>query len=268
MKRVFSLGYKVNSVYQEDFFIAVTNIDNESIDLVVTDVPYGIDYQSNWGRGKDKVKLKKIANDNNLSQWFPTFANEMYRVLKDNSALYCFTRFDTYPLMYNNLVKSGFNVKNLLVLQKGQRGGNGDLQAQFSNDCELLIYANKGRRKFNTTHLVPTDGRKGANPYRKRLPNVWFDNTELNQVYPKSTINVSSQGKDYHIIHPTEKNVDLLRWLIQLSSSDKDTVLDPFMGSGSLAEAAILENRNFLGFETDGDYIDLINHRLSKYKNP
>jgi DNA modification methylase len=160
--------------------------------------------------------------------------------------------------MYNCLINSGFKIKNLLVLQKGQKGGNGDLQAQYANDCELLIYANKGRRKFNKTQLVKTDGRKGSKPYRTRLSNVWFD-TNYN-TYPKATVNISNQkGK---IIHPTEKNIKLIEWFLLISSNEGDVVLDPFLGSGTTVISAINTNRNFIGIEKDENYYCIAKQRV------
>ena len=256
----------INKVYNENCIgeNGMCLIDDKSVDMIFTDPPYGIDYQSNWGRNGEK--LDKIHNDNNLD-WFQDFTDESYRILKNNSAFYCFTRFDVYPIMYNCIIKSGFNIKNLLVLQKGQKGGNGDLQAQYSNDCELLIYANKGRRKFNKTQLAKTDGRKGSAEFRTRLPNVWFD-TEYNK-YPKSTVNVSNQKED--IIHPTEKNVEMIEWFLKISSNENDIVLDPFIGSGSTAMACINTNRNYIGFDngiskkTKKYWSDISNRRIGEH---
>lgn len=249
----------INKIYKYDAIEGLKKMNelNIKVDMVFTDPPYGIDYQSNWGRKGEK--LSKIKNDNNLD-WFQSFSDECYKLLKDNSAIYCFTRFDVYPQMYECLVKSGFKIKNLLVLQKGQKGGNGDLQAQYSNDCELLIYANKGRRKFNRTQLAKTDGRKGVSEYRTRLPNVWFD-TNYN-TYPKATVNVSNQNET--IIHPTEKNVEMIDWFIQISSNRGDLILDPFMGSGSTAISCIRNDRNFIGFEIEDKYIELSNERIQR----
>lgn len=252
---------EINKIYNEDCFNILSNIKDKSIDIIFTDTPYGIDYQSNWGRNGQK--LKKISNDNNLDEWFQDFTDESYRILKDNTALYCFTRYDAYPIMYNCLINSGFKVKNLLVLQKGQKGGNGDLQAQYANDCELLIYANKERRKFNKTQLVKTDERKGSKPYRTRLPNVWFD-TDYN-TYPKATVNVSNQKNK--IIHPTEKNVELVEWFLLISSNKDDIVLDPFLGSGTTVISAIKTNRRFIGIEKDEKYYKLAKQRVDSFKN-
>lgn len=252
---------ELNKIYKHDAIssIKLMNDLDFKVNMILTDPPYGIDYQSNWGR--DGEKLKKIKNDDNLD-WFQDFSDQCYKLLENNSAFYCFTRYDVYPFMYNCLIKSGFNVKNLLIVQKGQKGGNGDLQAQYANDCEMIIYANKGRRKFNKTELARTDGRKGAAEFRTRLPNVWFD-TEYN-TYPKSTVNVSNQKEQ--IIHPTEKNVELMKWLLLISSNENDNILDPFMGSGTTAEACKLTNRNYIGFEIDDTYYELANLRLESIR--
>jgi DNA modification methylase len=226
------MNIEYNIIKNEDCMTNLKQMQSESIDMIFTDTPYGIDYQSNWGR--NNKKLEKIKNDDNLD-WFQDFSDESFRILKNNTAFYCFTRYDVYPVMYNCLKNSGFNIKNLLVVQKGQKGGNGDLQAQYSNDCELIIYANKGRRKFNKTQLAKTDGRKGSSEYRTRLPNVWFDTTY--NTYPKSTINISNQNEE--VIHPTEKNIDLIEWFIKISSNKQDIILDPFIGIGSTALACI-----------------------------
>ena len=57
-------------------------------------------------------------------------------------------------------------------------------------------------------------------------------------------------------IHPTQKPVELLAQLIAASTKEDDTVLDPFMGSGTTAIAAIREKRNFIGFELNKEYYD------------
>lgn len=251
--------YKTNkdvNLWQGDCLELMSHIPDKSVDIVLTDPPYGIDYQSNWGR--DGKKLKKIKGDVNLGEWFQIFADESFRILKDNTAFYCFTRYDVYPTMYQHLINAGFNVKNLLILQKGQKGGNGDLQAQYANDCEMLIYANKGRRKFNKTQLVKTDGRSGSGVFRTRLPNVWFDTTY--NKFPVATVNVSQQNSE--IIHPTEKNYQLMEWFLLISSNDSDVVIDPFMGSGSTGVAAKRIGRKFIGIEIDNKYFNVAKSRI------
>lgn len=65
--------------------------------------------------------------------------------------------------------------------------------------------------------------------------------------------------------HPTEKPLKLFEYLLKTSSKEGDTVLDPFMGSGTTAEAAIKNGRNFIGFDISENYINIANERVKKY---
>jgi site-specific DNA-methyltransferase (adenine-specific) len=67
--------------------------------------------------------------------------------------------------------------------------------------------------------------------------------------------------------HPAPFPIDLPYRLIQLYSFKTDIILDPFMGSGTTAIAALESNRNFVGFEISQEYIDLANKRIAPYKN-
>jgi len=66
------------------------------------------------------------------------------------------------------------------------------------------------------------------------------------------------------MFHPTIKNVECIKWLIQISSNYGDLILDPFMGSGSTAVACMLTERNFIGFEISGDYCRIAERRLAQ----
>ena len=63
-------------------------------------------------------------------------------------------------------------------------------------------------------------------------------------------------------IHPTQKPVTLIRRLILASSNEQDTILDPFMGSGTTAIACIKEHRHFIGFEMNNEYFDKAVRRI------
>lgn len=68
-------------------------------------------------------------------------------------------------------------------------------------------------------------------------------------------------------IHPTQKPLELINRLIKCSSNENDKVLDPFMGSGSTAISCIINNRKYIGFETDLEYIDKANERILTKSN-
>ena len=66
-------------------------------------------------------------------------------------------------------------------------------------------------------------------------------------------------------LHPTQKPVELVEYLIKTYSNEGDIVLDNCMGSGTTAIAAINTNRNFIGFELDKNYFDIANERISEH---
>lgn len=250
-----------NVIYNKDCIIGMNELYDsfgECVDLCITDPPYGIEYQSNGSR----KKKDKIINDNIID--YKTFGECVFKLLKPNSHAYFFTRFDVYSEHYKQLQEVGFTIKNLLIAEKMQVGGLGDLQASFANNVELVIFAQKGRRKFNHTNLIRTTKPTGKSPnrytnptgeFKKRLPVLW----KVSEGYPPAVLN-SSQNKDNP--HPTPKNPEFMEWLIQLSSNEENVVLDPFMGSGSTAVACVKTNRFFVGYEINDDYSLYIAKRL------
>ncbi|MFS0643806.1 DNA-methyltransferase [Siminovitchia sp. 179-K 8D1 HS] len=251
-----------NKIYNVDCIEGMKELyeeHGECIDLCVTDPPYGIDYQSN-GSLKKKSKL---VNDDIPN--YKTFGGLVYKLLKPNSHAYFFTRFDVYPEHHKQLTEVGFNIKNLIVAEKMQAGGLGDLKGSFANNIEMVIFAHKGRRIFNKTKLIKNEKPAGkrlnryANPtneYKTRFPVLW----KVSDGYPPAVLN-SSQNKGNP--HPTPKNPKFLEWLLQLSSDVGDVVIDPFIGGGSLAEACVNTGRNYIGYELDESFYNYANERIS-----
>lgn len=83
--------------------------------------------------------------------------------------------------------------------------------------------------------------------------------------YPKSVLEF---GPDPIKLHPTQKPIALMRYMVRTYSNPGDLVLDPFMGSGTTAIACVLEHRNFIGFELDKQYWEVANKRLRDLTGP
>ena len=83
--------------------------------------------------------------------------------------------------------------------------------------------------------------------------------------YPKDVL---EYGPDPIKLHPTQKPLELMRYMVRTYSNPGDLVLDPFMGSGTTAVACVLEKRNFIGFETNETYFNLANKRLQDLTGP
>lgn len=94
------------------------------------------------------------------------------------------------------------------------------------------------------------------------------ENYNPNMRYPKNEIVISSRANECNPInrlHPTQKPVELLEYLIKTYSNEGDTVLDFTMGSGSTGEACLKTNRNFIGIEQDDKYFNVSVNRVKQY---
>ena len=119
------------TLWHGDCLELMKDIPDERIDLILTDPPYGIKFQSNYRN----VKFDKIRNDECVN---PDFLDECRRILKDTGAIYCFTRWDVYPEWMEQL-KRRFKPKNCIVWFK-RGGGLGDLKKGYIYNHEFIIY--------------------------------------------------------------------------------------------------------------------------------
>ena len=208
---------------QGDCLEKMKDIPDGSVDMVLTDPPYGMSFQSNHR----KDKYDKIANDNSLI-WLDDFVSEIFRVMKDNTAGYVFCSFHFIDKFKASLERL-FKIKNILVWEKNNTS-MGDLKGDFAPKIEFIIFIHKGRRLING----------------KRDPNIF---------------KFSRTGNKNH---PTEKPVDLCEYLISKFSNDGDTIIDPFMGSGTTGVACKNLNRNFIGIELDKEYFKIAEKRINE----
>lgn len=232
---------KLNYIYQMDCLEGMKLIPDNSIDLVIADPPYGIEYYSNWSKDdkyRNKVKsVNGIKNDDkDNTEFLSKVLFEIDRVLKPNSHIYWFTRWDRIALQ-QPLIERHFKLKNALVWMKNN-WSMGDLTGAYAGQYESILFAQKGRRYLNEV-----DGK------RRHTDILQFDRVPPNKLR-----------------HSHEKPEALIEFLIRKSSDENDVILDPFCGSGTTAVAAINTNRNFIGFEIDEEYCQIAIDRISKVK--
>ncbi len=209
-----------------DCLEVLTQLDDESVDCIITDPPYGINYKSL----SHSLPKTTIANDGPEAFGLLDSALAIaVHKLKVNSHIYIFTDWHVYEPMAE-VVKKYFILKNVLVWAKNNRT-RGDLKGNYGFQYEMVFYAHKGRR-----HLLG-----------KRDGNVM----SFNKVYTKN------------MRHITEKPVSLLEYLIGKSTNEGETVLDMFAGSGSSLVAARNLQRNYIGVELDEVWYKVARERLA-----
>lgn len=214
-----------NKLINGDCLIEMEKLEDNSIDLIITDPPYGIDYSSNRSQFNNHITKEKIANDSDLEQALKLTDDALEilnRKTKDDAHIYLFTGWRVYP-DFLKVVEKYFNIKNLIIWDKGNHG-TGDLEGTWGNRYEMIIFASKGNRKISTR---------------------------------KADILQVGKVSSSEMIHPTQKPTELIKQILEVSAHKKDTVIDPFMGSGSTIKA-IKEygDINYIGIELDRERFD------------
>lgn len=223
-------------------------LEASSVDLVVADLPYGQTHNK-WD---SCVPLDRL--------W-----PELLRVAKENAAVVLFAqgmftvalmesqpRLWRYNLVWNKHTPTGFlNAKRMPL--------------RVHEDICVFYRKLPTYNPQKTSGHVRKQATRGAgttttNYGRAEAPSV-YDSTER---YPTSILEFSPDRKgEFARVHPTQKPVELLRWLVRTYSNPGDVVLDCCMGSGTAGEAALLEGRRFVGIELDSTYFSVAEKRIA-----
>ena len=212
-------------IYNEDCLEGMKKLADGSVDLIATDPLYCVGASSNG--------TKSTFTDFNLMRpFFEQLFCEWRRVLKVGGHAYCCTDWRTYPFLYPLIVKY-LRVKNLIVWDYGWLKAGSFYRFRH----ELIIFATNGKstRTFQNCN----------------------DNCDVWRI---KCINYTLPTK----LHPAEKPVELMAKMIENSSVEGDTVLDPFAGSATTAVACIELNRNFIGYELDEQFFDVARKRIDE----
>mgnify|MGYP002614479647 CR=1 FL=1 len=200
-------------------------LPDNSVDLVLTDPPYGIDYQSAWRTDRSQWK-PKILND---KKPFLAFIPELRRVLKPTGCAMIFTRWDVQQAFIDEMERSGLRVRSVLIWDKLAHS-MGDLKRAYGSRYESILFHSGDGFHF-----------PGKRPQ---------DVIACPRVAPNK------------LVHPNEKPVELLETLISQVTAGGDLVLDTCMGSGSTGVASVNIGRSFIGMELSDDYFDIASNRI------
>lgn len=132
----------LNSIILGDCLEVMKNIPDKSIDLVLTDPPYGMNFQS----GYRVIKHEKIQNDNNLD-WLSVWVAEIKRIIKENCHLYIFCSWHNIDIFKSEIEKE-IPVKNILIWAKNNTG-MGDLINDYAPQYEMVLYCNPDNKPLN-----------------------------------------------------------------------------------------------------------------------
>lgn len=136
---------ELNKIKNIDCLEYMKDLDNECVDLIVTDPPYLIDYKTNYRNDKNHEFCSTIKNDNN-PELISEYIKECYRIMKENTAMYMFCSMDKVDFFKQELEKY-FKVKNIIIWVKNNWTAG---EKQY----EMIILVNKGRALINGKRLT------------------------------------------------------------------------------------------------------------------
>ena len=281
------------TLYLDDCRNVLKQLEDNSIDLIITDPPYFIDGMGDdWDKENLSKKVKKakvvgglpvgmkfdVEQGKKLQEFMEPICNEFMRILKPGGFCIIFSQARLYHRMAIATENAGFEIRDMLGWKyegqakafslnhfvKKMKNLTEEEQNQIIKDMEGWKTPQlKPQIEPMVMAQKPKEGTFIENwiKYNVGLVNVY---ESLDGMFPGNIMEVSKRERDEKIEHLTTKPVKLISHLVKLFSRENQVVLDAFMGSGSHGVAALQNNRKFIGIEIDKDYFEIAENRIRK----
>lgn len=206
-----------------------------TFDSVITDPPYNISRENNFKTmGRAGIDFGEWDKDFDLTSWIKSCEP----LLKKGGNIVIFNDWKNMSYIVNALEINGFEIKDLIRWKKtNPMPRNRD--RRFITDYEVAVWAVKKGGKWTFNRLSDTYER------------------------PEIVGGITSKREKVNGGHPTQKPIEVMEWIIHRLSNEGETILDPFMGSGSTGVACMNTNRKFIGIELDEKYFDISKERIA-----
>ncbi|MBQ9013694.1 MAG: site-specific DNA-methyltransferase [Bacilli bacterium] len=282
-----------NNIYNCDYRDKIKNIEDESIDLVLTDIPYMISKKTNFKSIKDYTNKNGKSNYHGMEYKFEDenfcdiedYINECWRILKTGGNLIVWSSWQMLGDI-EAMIKNKYDDKIVDKFVKKVRVGvwikNNPIPQNIDimpvNSTEMFLCIAKGSNatfnkvKYDNNKLLKgsidiKDAILKSRDKEERIKNASLEINDVNTCFNESyerLIYIEPIVSKSDNIHPTQKPLNIIRHLVELYSNRNETVFDGLMGSGVTAVASKLTGRNYIGFEIDEEYykksVDRINN--------
>ena len=233
----FSLPFEVDTVVYIDCIEGMKQLPSESIDLIIADPPFGIEFNNKerlYNRDSNLVIEKYHEVEENYYSFTERWINQLPRIMKKTATVYIFSGWTHLESILTAARKAGLYLLNHLIWTY-----------QFG------VFT---KRKYVTSHYHIL-------MYVKDLNSYYFNKIEH---YPKDSFGLKRKYARGKKKNATKLPTELVQKLIDFSSKPGYLVLDPFMGNGTTAVAAKGSYRHFLGFEINLELKDIIEKNIKQ----
>ena len=242
------------SLYNEDFFDGVARLADASVDLVIADPPYGL--------GKDYGNDSDRRSGEEYLAFSRRWIDAVLPKLKANGSLYVFLTWQYAPEVFSYL-KTRLLMVNEIIWDRRVPSMGGSTRKFSSVHDNIGLFAASRDYYFDVDSVrIPYD----AQTKKARSRSIFVGKKWLEVGYnPKDLWSVSRLHRQHaeREDHPTQKPLAIIERMVLASSPPGGLVLDPFMGSGTSAEAAAKHARRFAGFELNGEYFAIARRRVA-----
>ncbi|WP_404989307.1 DNA-methyltransferase [Clostridium culturomicium] len=224
-----------------DCFEVCKELEDKSIDLIFTDIPYNISKDNNFKTMKDR----KGRNGIDFGEWDKNFEeerlSELVRLLKDGGSIVLFHSIEQFSTLKEIFESNGLVLKDKLIWEKTNPMPRNRDRRYISNiEIASWYTTQKGKWTFN----------------------------RQNEKYEGSVLRYPSEsGGGFKRFHPTQKNLEMVKKLLKIHSNPNDVILDCFLGGGTTGVAVLEvgEGRKFIGIEADSEHYLTAYNRINGY---
>ena len=245
-------------LYNEDVLTGIERLADASVDLVIADPPYGLG--KDYGNDSDRLAAHEYL------AWSRRWIDAVLPKLKANGSLYVFLTWQHSPEVFSYL-KTRLAMVNEIIWDRRVPSMGGSTRKFSSVHDNIGFFVNSRDYHFDVDAVrIPYD----AETKKARSRSIFVGKKWLEQGYnPKDVWSVSRLHRQHaeREDHPTQKPLEIIERMVLASCPAGGIVLDPFMGSGTSAAAAIRHGRRFVGFELNPDYFGIVEKRVAEARN-
>lgn len=222
-------------LYLGNFQKLMETLEDESVDLILTDIPYNISKKNGLGGYDKKNNRTRVGID--FGEWDYGFdvssLKGLQKKLKKTGSIVIFSAFEQLCQITETFDEC--ILKDKLIWEKSNPFVRNRDRRYISNIEFCSWFVKSKKWTFNRQH----------------------------QTYESSVLKYPSESGGGQIrYHPTQKNLKMVEYLIKIHSNPGDLVLDPFMGGNTTGVACVKNNRKFIGYEIDENYFEISKKRI------